>query len=93
MQHEIAALQANHTWTLVPLPSHTRPISCKWVYTVKLKPDGNVERYKAQLVAKSYNQIEGIDYRETFAPVAKLTTVRVLLSVAALYVGISTNST
>lgn len=84
MQHEIAALQANNTWTLMPLPSHKRPIGCKWVYKIKLKPDGTVERYKARLVAKGYSQIEGVDYKETFAPMAKLVTVRVLLSIAAL---------
>lgn len=84
MRAEVAALQSNGTWSLVPLPPHKRPIGCKWVYKVKLKPDGSVERYKARLVAKGYSQIEGVDYRETFAPVAKLTTVRVLLSLASI---------
>ncbi|KAL6137342.1 hypothetical protein ACLB2K_062634 [Fragaria x ananassa] len=86
MQQEIQALQANGTWSLVPLPPHKTPIGCKWVYKIKLNSDGTVERYKARLVAKGYSQIEGVDYRETFAPVAKLTTVRVLLSLAALKV-------
>ena len=84
MQHEIAAPQANKTWTLMPLTSHKRPIGCKWVYKIKLQPDGTVELYKARLVAEGYSQIEGVDYRETFALVAKLVTVHVLLSIAAL---------
>ena len=83
MRDEVTALEANHTWTLQPLPPGKKPIGCKWVYKVKLNPDGSVERYKARLVAKGYTQVEGLDYTETFAPVAKLVTVRLLLAVAA----------
>ena len=57
IHHEIIALQATRTWSLVPFSSHKWPISCKWVYTIKLKADGIVERYKAWLVAKGYNQV------------------------------------
>ena len=84
MNTEIQALQANKTWSLVSLPSHKKPIGCKWVYKITYNPDGTIEPCKARLVAKGFSQVEGIDYRETFAPVAKLTTVRVLLSLASI---------
>jgi hypothetical protein len=84
MEAELTALAQNHTWELVPLPAGKNLIGCKWVYKVKTHSDGSLERYKARLVAKGFSQEYGIDYEETFAPVAKMTTVRTLISVAAV---------
>lgn len=73
MEAELVALAKNDTWDVVPLPHGKKPIDCKWVYKVKLKSDGTLERYKAWLVAKGYTQEYGIYYiyQETFSPVAE----------------------
>ena len=85
MPAEIDALQRNHTWDLVDLPPNKTPISCKWVYHIKYKPNGSVDRYKVRLVTKGYTQVEGVDFMHTFPPVAKMTTLWVILALAAAH--------
>ena len=77
------ALEKNKTWETVDFPREKTTVGCKWVFTIKYESDGSLEMYKARLVTKGFTQTYDIDYLETFAPVAKSNTMRVLLSLAA----------
>jgi len=83
MDEEMVALNVNVTWELIALPKDKKTIGCKWVYKVKHNVDGSMSRYKARLVAKGYAQTYGIDYEETYNLVAKITTVRAIIVMAA----------
>jgi hypothetical protein len=82
MDEEFEALQKQGTWTLVPAPSTKNIVGCKWVYKLKYNSDGTISRYKARLVAKGFHQQYGVDFAETFSPVVKPPTVRLILSLA-----------
>lgn len=82
MADEFNSLQTQGTWHLVPPPSHRQIIGCKWVFRNKRHLDGSIARYKARFVAKGYHQKQGIDYTETFSPMVKQQTIRLVLSLA-----------
>ncbi|CAA7032147.1 unnamed protein product [Microthlaspi erraticum] len=84
MNEELEAMEVNRTWTIESLPPGKNVVGCKWVYTIKYKADGSIERYKAQLVAKGFTQQEGVDFTDTFSPVAKLASVKLLLGLSAI---------
>jgi len=82
MADEFTALVSHGTWHLVHWPSASNLIGCKWAFRIKRNPDGTVDCFKARFMAKGFNQRPGVDYTETFSPVIKPTTIRLILSIA-----------
>ena len=83
MDEEFDSLHDNKTWKLDSLPLGRKLVQCRWVYKTKIASNGTKTKYKAQLVAKGYSQVQGLDYNETFTPVARMDSISLVLVVAA----------
>ena len=85
MNDEMDSLISNKTWKLVDLPPGCKTIGCKWVLRKKLKPDGTIDKFKARLVAKGFKQKANVDFFDTFSPVTRITSIRLLIAIATIY--------
>ncbi|KAL0448696.1 UNVERIFIED_CONTAM: Retrovirus-related Pol polyprotein from transposon RE2 [Sesamum latifolium] len=85
MRSEMDSMSSNKVWTLVDPPKGFKPIGCNWVYKQKIGADGEVTTFKARLVAKGYTQRPGVDFEETYLPVAMAKSIRILLAISAYY--------
>ncbi|KAK4407831.1 Retrovirus-related Pol polyprotein from transposon RE2 [Sesamum angolense] len=82
---EMDSIVSNRTWVIIDLPPGCNTIGCKWIFKKKLKPDGSVDKFKIRLVAKDFEKKDGVDYFDTYSPIARLTTIRVLIALASMY--------
>ena len=83
MDKEMNSLQKNTTWELVSLPRGRKLVQCKWIFRTKVAENGSTCKYKARLVGKGFSQVQGVDYHETFAPVTKMDSIRLVLEISA----------
>ena len=85
IKSELDSIVSNQTWELVELPKGCKPISSKWIFKKKLRHDGSIDKYKARLVIRGFNQKRGIDYFDTYSPMTKIATIRTLVALALIH--------
>ena len=82
---EVESILQNHTWELVDLPSGSKPLGYKWIFKKKMKENGSIDKYKVILVIKGYKKKEGLDYFDTYSPVTRISSIRMLIAIAAIH--------